>query len=154
MVSDTSLQHGDSSGPNFPSCFVSSCFACHPLELQVHALFEIGLAVPCLKTLARVDFWPLMSVPRPQQLNQARFLKWSRHCSAPPFLLKALVQMSLLGDFPVPPRLGRTPPSSPDNVLQERPPGQVCGCLRSSSLEAELETQFLCEWLRAGQRTN
>lgn len=145
-VSGMSLQPGDSSGPNFCPCSIPPSFACCPLELQALSLsLEQALPFPVSEPLLRLLFWPVMSVPGPQQLPQARVCQGRRHWSAQSFSRKVPVQMSLLGDFPVP-QDWATPPSSPDKfrkrchqikfvgVLGQAPSKQSQRCNFSASL--------------------
>lgn len=132
-VSDVSLQRG----PNFLSYSTSSpaCLA------FAGAADSLSLwKGPASGSVLSWLLWPLLSIPRPQQVNQVRLSQWSTvQLSNSYSACKAHLQCPLLGGFPVPqywvthtPTLH--PPPSPDHILQERPRGYVC---RSSSPEAE-----------------
>lgn len=125
-----------------------------PLSRRSHPFFRTGPAFSCLSTFAQVAL-PASSVhPSPSAVRSGKICQMKQILSSSTTLPQGRNSNVTSGRTSCAAKIGPHPPSRPDNILQARPPGHFCGCLRSGYLAAGPEVEFLCEWLTESVKTH
>lgn len=144
MVRAVSLQHRDSSGPNFLPFSFHLLPPARPPSRRSHPLFRTGPAFPCLRTFAQVALLASSVHPSPSAVKSGKICQMEQTLSSSTTIPQGLNSNVTSGRASCAPKIRPHPRSRPDDILQERPPGHFYGCLRSGYSAAGPEMEFLC----------